>query len=143
MANDRIYLVCRSCNQAMALWKQYPSGGYAPPAEPGPYQGILGRFITHHLEAHDLECSDSFGPDAPFYTATESSSTPITLWKDPDGASTEIDTIIAAADQMAAGIRRLHGYSVLKTSHFVTLDQLEAAYRQARMRLSEERTPDD
>lgn len=82
MANDRLYLACRTCLQAVVIWKHFPSGGYAPEETEGSDVGRVARFIAAHLEQHGNQHAMRFLPMAPFIVATESTPLDITLWNE-------------------------------------------------------------
>jgi hypothetical protein len=84
MANDRLILVCRRCDQGVTIWKHFTSGGYAPGESGSPaLQGRMGRFIAAHLAAHDLEAASFLPEFAPFVVVTESTPHDFTFWNDP------------------------------------------------------------
>jgi hypothetical protein len=74
MANDRIYLRCKTCKETVMLWKHYPVGTYLGGAEGG-YEGdgaeVLA-FLQRHILCHPRCRRGTLGGDPGYETVTES-----------------------------------------------------------------------
>jgi hypothetical protein len=64
VANDRIYIVCKSCNRGRLLLKYYPSGSFAT-------SDTVGDFMAAHLDGCHYYFGNTLDGDPKFWLATE------------------------------------------------------------------------
>jgi hypothetical protein len=70
MANDRIYIVCKSCRQDLSMFKYGPGGGGM--GHPDKCK-LLSEFIDEHIErCHPNGYGNTLGGDAGFFLIAES-----------------------------------------------------------------------
>lgn len=64
MSNDRLYLVCRICGDAIGLFKYYPGGGFIPPeSHEGPNGGDIGAWLDEHIHTYDTPIPEGNVPE--------------------------------------------------------------------------------
>lgn len=76
MANDRIFLTCRVCNESATLVKYYPVGGFIGGSfHPNPL--ALADYLEKHMDGcHPNRRCQTLGGDVLFDLSTESVSFP-------------------------------------------------------------------